>query len=156
MQDHKNQRETEPAELVEPTHSSDENCFAAGHMLGGKYKIISLLGAGGMGKVYWVCQVFLDADFALKVLDIHRVFDDVQMRRFQFEAKAANSLSHPNLVKVHDFGLLDTNQPYLVMDKIEGTTLAEYIRQKGELSLQEVAPLFEQICSGLAYAHEKG
>ncbi|CAN5327063.1 hypothetical protein BH10CYA1_BH10CYA1_30030 [soil metagenome] len=156
MQDHKNPIEIEPAELVEPVPTSDESCFAPGQMLGGKYKIISLLGAGGMGKVYWVCQVFLDADFALKVLDIHRVFDDVQMRRFQFEAKAANSLSHPNLVKVHDFGLLETNQPYLVMDKIEGTTLADYIRQKGELSLQEAAPLFEQICSGLAYAHEKG
>ncbi|MBS1957408.1 MAG: protein kinase [Cyanobacteria bacterium SZAS-4] len=153
MQDHRNPIESEEAEQIQ---ICEENSFAAGHMLGGKYKIISLLGSGGMGKVYWVSQVFLDTDFAMKVLDINRVFDDVQMRRFQFEAKAANSLSHPNLVKVHDFGLLDSNQPYLVMDKIEGTTLADHIRQKRELSLQEAAPLFEQICAGLAYAHEQG
>lgn len=156
MQDHKNPTKIEPVEQSAPVPTSDENSFAAGQMLGGKYKIVSLLGAGGMGKVYWVCQVFLDTDFAMKVLDIHRVFDDVQMRRFQFEAKAANSLSHPNLVKVHDFGLLDTNQPYLVMDKIEGTTLADHIRAKRELSLQEAAPLFEQICAGLSYAHDRG
>ncbi len=156
MHDHKNPEQIEQSEPIEQVLTNDENSFAAGQILGGKYKIIALLGAGGMGKVYWVTQVFLNTDFALKVLDIHRVFDDVQMRRFQFEAKAANSLSHPNLVKVHDFGLLDTNQPYLVMDKIEGTTLCEHLRQKRELTLQEATPLFEQICNGLAYAHAKG
>lgn len=133
--------------------ASEEIVFDAGHMLGGKYKILSLLGSGGMGKVFKVTQVFLNTVYALKVLDIRKVVDEVTMRRFQHEARAANALSHPNLVKVHDFGLLDNNQPYFVMDLVEGATLAESIRDKGSLTLAEAAPVFAQICAGLEYAH---
>ncbi len=139
---------------VHPT-TGDDVLFAPEQMLGGKYKIISLLGQGGMGKVYRVLQVFLNKELALKVLDSHRVSDDVQMRRFQLEAKAAHSLSHPNLVKVHDFGLLDDNQPYLVMDLVEGVTLSDYLHEHGPLGLDQAGPIFAQVCFGLSYAHEQ-
>src|ERR1700733_14597741 len=77
-----------------------------GHVIGGKYKILSMLGSGGMGTVFRVQQVFLNKDFALKRLECGKI-SDVAIRRFQMEARAASLLNHPNLVQVHDFGLLD-------------------------------------------------
>src|SRR5271154_3026145 len=96
---------------IHPKTEGDSGVFEAGQILGGKYKIISLMGKGGMGAVYRVQQVFLNTEFALKTLDRCGSPDDVQMKRFQLEARAAHSLSHPNLVKVHDFGLLDNGRP---------------------------------------------
>jgi len=143
------------ADDVHPAILGDSGLFPRGQMLGGKYEVISLLGKGGMGTVYRVQQVFLNEELALKVLDNRRESDGVHMRRFQQEAKAAYSLSHPNLVKVHDFGLLDNGQPYLVMDLIEGVTLARYIKEHGPLVLDEVGPLFAQACFGLSHAHNQ-
>jgi serine/threonine protein kinase len=129
--------------------------FEAGEIVAGKYKTVSRLGVGGMGAVYRVQQVFLDKEFALKTLDGKKISDKV-IRRFQLEARAASSLNHPNLVQVHDFGLLGDNLPYLVMDLVEGVTLAQYLRECGPLSVEQVAPLFAQVCSGLSAAHSQG
>jgi len=133
----------------------DSAPFPPGQMLAGKYKIVSILGKGGMATVYRVQQVFLNKEMALKVLDSRKISDDVRMRRFQLEAKAAHSLNHPNLVKVHDFGLLDNEQPYLAMDLVEGATLANYIKEHGPLGVDMVGPIFAQLCFGLSYAHEQ-
>jgi len=135
--------------------SISEGIFAPGNILVGKYKVISVLGRGGMGCVYRVQQLFLNKELALKTVDKGRV-SDVLMRRFQLEAKAAASLIHPNLVQVHDFGLLDDEQPYMVMDLVDGVTLAEQLKIGGPMSLQQIGPLFAQICFGLAYAHNQG
>lgn len=124
-----------------------------GHTVGGKYQVLGFLGRGGMGTVYRVHQVFLDSDMALKLLDSARISDGVPMRRFQQEAKAAHSLNHPSLVKVHDFGLLDTGQPYLVMDMVEGETLADYLKRNGPMPLKDISAVFAQVCFGLSYAH---
>ncbi|MBS1954188.1 MAG: protein kinase [Cyanobacteria bacterium SZAS-4] len=132
-----------------------DGSFAPGNVLGGKYKVISVLGKGGMGTVYKVLQVFLNTEFAVKILDSRRVSDDLQVRRFQMEAKAAHSLNNPALVRVHDFGLLDNNQPYLVMDLVEGRTLTDYIRDNRNISVNEVEAIFGQVCKGLAYAHDQ-
>ena len=133
----------------------DGHTFPAGHILGGKYKVLSVLGRGGMGVVYRVVQIFLNQELALKVLDKRQVSNESQMRRFQLEARASNSLNHPNLVKVHDFGLLDNEQPYLVMDLVHGTTLADHVKQNGPLTVKAAVPIFNQACLALAYAHQK-
>lgn len=133
--------------------ASDE--FSTGQVVGGKYKVISLLGRGGIGSVYKVEQIFLAQNFALKTLNTQKASDQL-IRRFQNEARAASSLSHPNLVKVIDFGLLDGEQPYLVMDLVDGKTLSEHLKTNGVLSLEQIVSCFAQVCLGLSYAHDQG
>lgn len=130
--------------------------FQIGQILGGKYQILSLLGRGGMGAVYRVKQLHLGVELALKTLEGTRVNDVNSVRRFQTEAKAAFSLQHPNLVKVHDFGILDDVHPFLVMDLVEGKTLESYLKARGQLSLEEIEAIFVPLCFGLAYAHHQG
>ncbi len=129
--------------------------FEPGQIVVGKYKVVSLLGRGGIGSVYKVEQVFLGQSFALKTLNSQKASDQL-IRRFQNEARAASSLSHANLVKVIDFGLLEGQQPYLVMDLVEGMTLSEYLQKNGPLSLEQVVGCFTQVCLGLYYAHDQG
>ncbi len=124
-------------------------------MVGEKYRIVSLIGRGGMGAVYKVHQVFLGKEFALKVLDLHKR-SDLSVRRFQQEARTASQLQHANLVEVHDFGMLGENQPYLVMDLVEGESLSQTLKKSGALSIDATIALCIQICFGLMYAHEKG
>jgi len=124
-------------------------------MVGGKYKILSLLGRGGVGSVYLVEHVFLKQQLALKVLDGKQVLDDAQVRRFQQEAKAAFSLEHPNLVKVQDYGVLESDQPYLVMEYIQGVNLTQFMKEHGALKPQLAAVIFAQLCAGMAHAHRK-
>lgn len=132
-----------------------EDEFSPGLIVGGKYKIITLLGRGGIGSVYKVEQIFLAQQFALKTLNAQRASDQL-IRRFQNEARAASSLSHPNLVKVIDFGLLDAEQPYLVMDLVDGETLSERLKTDGVFNLEQAVACFTQVCLGLSYAHEQG
>ncbi len=125
-------------------------------IVAGKYKVVSILGTGGMGTVYRVLNMFVGKDYALKTLEKQQISDSSSVRRFQTEAKAASILNHQNLVQVHDFGLLDDGQPYLVMDFVKGIDLAEHLKQKGVMEVQESVKLFAQISRGLAYAHTQG
>ncbi len=133
----------------------NDNRFEIGHLFCGKYRLLATLGSGGMGTVYKVQQVFLNKDFALKTMDA-RAVSDVSLQRFQLEAKVAALLNHPNLVHVHDFGLLDDDQPYLVMDLVHGITFAEYLKENGPIPVEHVAALFAPACFGLLAAHEQG
>jgi len=102
-----------------------------------------------MGAVYEVENVFIGKRFALKVLNSQT---DSAVRRFQIEAKAASRLDHINLLKVYDFGLLDGERPYLLMDLAHGVPLSSVITKK-TLSFEAVLNIFRQICAGLNYAH---
>jgi serine/threonine protein kinase len=126
-----------------------------GEVLAGRYKVISTLGHGGTGTVYKVEQIFLRNNFALKLLSAPLVLTNAEAR-FHKEAKACHYLNHRNLVKVHDFDLLNDNRPFLVMDLCEGPTLAEILKHQGSLPVERALDLFIQICDGLACAHENG
>ncbi len=141
--------------VLSNSESKQDAGLTPGSMLGEKYQIVSLIGRGGMGAVYRVHQVLLGKDFALKVLDLHRS-SDVTVRRFQQEARTASQLRHRNLVEVHDFGVFDDGQPYLVMDLVDGVTLSQVLKQKGALPVDYAINLCIQVCSGLIYAHEQG
>lgn len=127
--------------------------LSAAEIVAGKYRIESVLGVGGMGTVYRVTNIFFEKQFALKVLDVKCAPDAVLIQRFQNEAKAAFSLNHPNLVRVHDFGILEAGDPYLVMDLVVGETLADLIKRKTVLTPEEYKPILEDVCNGLSYAH---
>ncbi len=129
--------------------------YAPGQIIGGRYKILSLLGRGGVGSVYLVEQVFLKQELALKVLDGKQILSEAQVRRFQMEAKAAHSLNHPSLVMVQDFGVLENEQPYLVMEYIKGVNLTDFIKINGTLNPQVAAMIFAQLSMGMAHAHQK-
>ena len=120
-----------------------------------KYKIVELVGLGGMGSVFRVNHVHLNSVFALKCLNKEQP-KDATWRRFQNEAKAAHILDHPNLIKVHDFGLLPGRRPYFVMDFVDGTTVADEVQRLGRLPVRRCLRIFIQVAFAIAYAHEHG
>lgn len=130
-----------------------------GSTIAGHYKIESLLGAGGMSSVYRVEHQLIDCHRAIKILKSNQATDRgaKDARRFQQEAQAVCSLEHENIVRVHEFGIEQQLQkPYLVMDLVEGQTLAEIIKKEGKLSEDRALRLTVQIAEALAHAHSKG
>ncbi len=120
-----------------------------------KFKVMQLVGLGGVGSVFRVTHVHLGTVFALKCLNKAQP-NDHTWRRFQNEAKAAHILDHPNLIKVHDFGLLPGRRPYFVMDFVDGATLSEEIQRLGRLPVKRCIRIFIQVAFAIAYAHENG
>jgi eukaryotic-like serine/threonine-protein kinase len=127
-----------------------------GQTLGDKYEIIDLIGDGGMGSVYKARHKLMKRIVAIKTLHPHLVASASALKRFQQEAQAASSLSHPNVLAIHDFGLTDQGIPYLVMDYLEGVSLASVLQQSNYLELTRALDIFMQTCAGLYHAHQKG
>lgn len=125
-----------------------------GALFADKYLVLEKLGEGGVGAVYKVKHVHLDRPFALKVLQTSHARGDAVLR-FQQEAKVVSSLTHPNIVKITDFGITTDGRPYMVMDLLEGLPLSVF-RHKAELPAPRLARIFRQVCDALAYAHEHG
>lgn len=124
-------------------------------LVAGRYRILSLIAQGGMGAVYRAEQVFLRKQYALKTLTSGDV-SDVNWRRFQKEARAAALLDHPNLIKVHDCGLINDDQPFFIMDLVDGVTLAQMIKTTNHLPLNTGLEIFVQACRGIGHAHSLG
>ena len=116
-----------------------------------RYKIIQKLGAGGMGIVYLAHDPVLNMKVAVKVLASDPT--GITAARLQREAVAAGKLNHPNIAKVFDFGQTEDGSPYMVMEYIEGKSLAELISEQGRLSKDAALVIFEQILQGLSIAH---
>ena len=125
-----------------------------GQLVGGKYQVVSFIGSGGMSSVYLVKHLLLNKTLALKMIHPHLASDKESLARFQREAEATSRLDHPNLVKVHDFGISDDGSPYIIMDYIEGRTLSKAISGK-ELDTDRVVHIISQSCAALAHAHNR-
>ncbi len=125
----------------------------------GKYELISRLGRGGMGEVYKAFHPQLQRYVAIKVLLTGSETDAEFIARFQNEAMAVARLRHPHIVQVFDFDI-DGDKPYMVMEFIEGETLAQrmtrYHKEGKRLPVDEVVRLFQQLCSAVDYAHKQG
>src|SRR6202163_4754400 len=127
--------------------------LASGTKLG-PYEIQSPLGAGGMGEVYRARDARLDRSVAIKILPTHLSSNPEAKQRFDREARAISSLNHPNICTLHDVGHQD-GIDYLVMEFLEGETLADRLR-KGPLPLQQTLKYGIEICEGLEKAHRSG
>lgn len=120
----------------------------------GPYEIHSPLGAGGMGEVYRARDTRLGRTVAIKILPTHLSTDPEAKQRFDREARAISSLNHPNICTLYDVGHQD-GADYLVMESLEGETLAERL-SKGPPPLEHVLRIGMEICEALEYAHERG
>ena len=123
-------------------------------MIGGRFRIERRLGRGGMAAVYLAHDEELGREVAVKVLQ-NLAGDGETRERFVNEARLAAGLAHPNVVSVFDTGEHD-GAPYIVMEYVEGASLAELIARRGRLPPGEVVPLGLQACAGLQHAHDHG
>jgi eukaryotic-like serine/threonine-protein kinase len=121
-----------------------------------RYEILQLMGEGGMGCVYRVRHRVLGRLFALKVLRPELACDFALAERFVQEARAAAAISHPNVVSITDFGILDRGQPYFVMELLEGRTLSSVLRHRGAFEPEQVALIARSVASALGAAHDVG
>jgi serine/threonine-protein kinase len=129
-----------------------------GKILAGSYRIVRLLGEGGMGKVYEAAHVRLTKKrYAVKVLHAGAADNAEVYARFRREAEIATEIGHPHIVEVHDFNASEEGQPFIVMELLTGHDLGGLLGQKGgRLSRQELIPILAQVASGLGAAHERG
>ncbi len=130
--------------------------LAVGQLVDDRYRIVRVLGQGGMGAVYVAEQVALAREVALKVLQHGLAHDPASARRFEREARAASSIRHPNVVEIFDFGKLSSGCFYYVMERLEGEDLSHRLARKGRLTWPRARQLLLQLVRALAAAHEQG
>lgn len=124
-----------------------------GKRINDRYKIIELIGGGGMSNVYLAHDMILNRDVAIKILRYDISNEEEFHRRFQREALSATSLAHPNIVSIYDVGE-DGDMHYIVMEYIKGKTLKQYINEFSPLSPARSVQIMKQLTSAIAHAHE--
>jgi protein kinase-like protein len=132
-----------------------ESRFLPGTLLAGRYRIISLIGRGGMGEVYRADDLTLEQPVALKFLPESIGENEAALTRFRNEVRIARQVSHPNVCRVYDVGEID-GQMYLSMEYVDGEDLASLLRRIGRLPTDKGVEIARKLCAGLAAAHEKG
>ena len=125
----------------------------------GRYKVKGVIGKGAMGVIYLAEDPVIGRQLAIKVIQLNpgisaQEIENLQTR-FEREFRSAGTLSHPNIVTVHDVGK-EGATPYIAMEYVEGKTLEHVISEQRVLSFEEVADLVGQICDGLDFAHQHG
>ena len=131
--------------------------LAAGDVLANRYRVERLLGRGGMGAVYLAHDEVLDDTVAVKVIASAFAADEQALvDRFRREAAAARKVSSPNVIRIHDLGEARPGLLYLSMEYFPGRTLAEIITARGLVPIAECLDVLQQVCVGLAAAHDAG
>ena len=125
-----------------------------GQIVKNRYEILEILGEGGMAFVYKARDTQLERLVAIKTLKPNYVNQETFVERFKREAKTAANLNHPNIVQIFDWGIED--EPFFVMEYIEGNTLTSIIAKNRTISLSDILFIGAQVSSGLHAAHEKG
>jgi len=122
-----------------------------------KWKLVERIGKGGMSVVYKAQHMKLGKPVAVKLLLPHLIHEDMlAQKRFEMEAKAASSLSHPNVITVHDCGMTPEGEAFIIMDYLDGESLSDYIEFRGPLPPEQACDIFFQTANGLQHAHSKG
>ncbi len=139
--------------MTQPYNAVDAR---VGTSAGGKYRLVRLLGRGGMGAVYEAQHAVVGRRFAIKFLHPDLASNSEIVARFQREAQAAGGLENENIAAVVDAGTADDGAPFLVMEYLEGEDLAHLLVRVGPLPVPRAAYVVIQACRGLASAHERG
>jgi predicted Ser/Thr protein kinase len=132
-----------------------EGRFLPGRLLTGRYRIIALLGRGGMGEVYRADDLTLGQPVALKFLPEEASKDETLLERFRNEVRLSRRVSHPNVCRVYDVGEVD-GHTFFTMEYVDGEDLASLLRRIGRLPADKALEIARQLCAGLAAAHAKG
>jgi serine/threonine-protein kinase len=146
---------TPPAETLAPALLSTLSGIAPGALMGQRFEILSVLGSGGMGVVYKARDRELDDLVALKMLKRDLWGDRGQLERLKSELKLARKITHPNVLRTHDFGEID-GVPYISMEYVRGVTLRYMLDQSQRLPYSAGLRLAKQLCTGLGAAHAVG
>jgi len=134
---------------------SSEGRFLPGTLLAGRYRIVAVLGKGGMGEVYRADDLILEQPVALKFLPEALATDEDSLERFRNEIRVARRVSHPNVCRVYDVGEVD-GHTFLSMEYVDGEDLASLLRRIGRLPGDKALEIARQLCAGLAAAHREG
>src|SRR5246500_440140 len=138
-----------------PEYMVSEGRFLPGRLIAGRYRIIALLGKGGMGEVYRADDLTLGQAVALKFLPEEATSHEGMLERFKNEVRIARRVSHPNVCRVYDVGDVD-GATFSTMEYVDGEALASLLRRIGRLPPDKAVEIARQICAGLAAAHTKG
>jgi serine/threonine protein kinase len=127
-----------------------------GAVLNNKYEVKALLGKGGTGNVFKAQHLHMEMPVAIKILHPDLSADETMVKRFHREARLAISIKHPNAVSVMDFGVIEGNTFYLVMELITGVSLSMLLKRESKLEIPRAVKLIQQICMGVGAAHQLG
>jgi hypothetical protein len=137
-----------------PSDPAVEGRFAAGAVLAGRYKVLGLLGRGGMGEVYRAYDQILNQPVALKFLAPGTV-SEAALARFRNEVRIARQVSHPNVCRLYDIGFVEGSH-FLSMEYVDGEDLGSLLRRIGRLPGDKAIEFARKICAGLSAAHDRG
>lgn len=138
-----------------PTPPTEGSRFPAGTVLAGRYRILDVLGRGGMGEVYKAFDLILNQHIALKFLPEKASNNKAALSRLRNEVRIARQVSHPNVCRVYDIGILEGTH-YICMEYVDGENLSSLLLRIGHLPQDKAIEIARRLCAGLAAAHERG
>lgn len=144
-----------PIGRLDASDSAISAAFAPGQVIASRYRIVGLLGRGGMGEVYRADDLRLGQPVSLKFLPRRLAESPGMLERFHAEVRNARQVSHPNVCRVYDIGEVD-GQQFLTMEFVDGEDLATLLRRIGHLPTAKAHEVARQLCAGIAAAHDKG
>ncbi len=147
------EEETALDEVRQETEHAQQNQLPD---LGEHYEVLSLVGSGGMGSVYRVRDRQTGENFAVKVIADNLLNDPVALKRFETEVMASQKLDHPNLVSVYGSGKSPAGTPFILMELLEGQSLAQSLEKERFFDSHKALDIFTQLAAGLEFAHKDG
>ena len=146
---------TRPVGTATSTPAAGTIRFAPGSIIAGRYRLVAMLGRGGMGEVYRADDLTLDQPVALKFLPEGVGTDPDKLAQFHNELRTARQVSHKNVVRLYDLGETGGRR-FLTMEYVDGEDLASLLRRIGRIPQDKAIELARQLCAGVAAAHERG
>src|SRR3954471_4914969 len=147
--------EPSTVQTVAPTLPPSTSRFAPGSIIAARYRLVALLGRGGMGEVYRAEDLTLDQPVALKFLPGVVAAGDARLAQFHNELKTARQVSHKNVCRLYDLGEAEGRR-FLTMEYVDGEDLSSLLRRIGRIPHDKAVDIARQLCAGVAAAHERG